>query len=66
MADDFLIVANAANIDKDLEWLDYLRRSWPGDGGPPVNPDDVVIGTCPMRPLSSLCRGPSHSTYWPG
>lgn len=41
--DDFLIVANAANIAKDLEWLDYVRRAWPGEGGPPVNPDDVVI-----------------------
>jgi len=42
-ADDFLIVANAANIEKDVAWLDYLRRSWPGEGGPPVNPEDVVI-----------------------
>lgn len=41
--DDFLIVANAVNIAKDLEWLDYVRRAWPGEGGPPVNPDDVVI-----------------------
>lgn len=42
-ADDFLIVANAANTAKDLEWLDYLRRSWPGEGGPPINPNDVII-----------------------
>lgn len=42
-AGDFLIVANAANIEKDAAWLDYLRRSWPGEGGPPVNPDDVSI-----------------------
>lgn len=42
-AADFLIVANAANISKDVEWLDYLRRSWPGEGGPPVNPEDVII-----------------------
>lgn len=41
--DDFLIVANAANTAKVAEWLDYVRRTWPGEGGPSVNPDDVVI-----------------------
>ncbi|MFS8534071.1 MAG: glycine cleavage system aminomethyltransferase GcvT [Limnochordales bacterium] len=40
---DFLVVVNAANIAKDFQWLDYLRRAWPGEGGSPVRPEDVIL-----------------------
>ena len=40
---DFLVVVNAANTAKDFQWLDYLRRAWPGDTAPPVPPDDVIL-----------------------
>lgn len=57
-ADDFLIVVNAANIEKDMEWLDYLRRTWPGDGGPPVAPDDVVIDDLSPETALIALQGP--------
>src|SRR5690606_6758829 len=40
---EFLVVTNAANTAKDFQWLDDLRRAGPGDGGPPVAPEDVVL-----------------------
>lgn len=41
--DEFFIVANAANTDKDAQWLDWLRRMGPEEGGSSVDPDTVVI-----------------------
>lgn len=61
-ADDFLIVANAANIEKDVAWLDYLRRSWPGEGGPPVNPEDVVIRDLSDETALIAIQGPRSET----
>lgn len=57
-ADDFLIVANAANTAKDLEWLEYLRRSSPGDGGPAVSPDDVIIRDLSEETALIALQGP--------
>ncbi|MBO8141072.1 MAG: glycine cleavage system aminomethyltransferase GcvT [Firmicutes bacterium] len=56
--DDFLLVVNAANIEKDLGWLDYLRRAWPGDGGPDVNPEDVVLEDLSEQTALLAVQGP--------
>lgn len=57
-AHDFFLVVNAANIAKDLAWLDYVRRSWPGEGAPPVNPDDVVIQDLSDQTALIAVQGP--------
>lgn len=57
-AEDFLIVVNAANIAKDMAWLDYVRRSWPGDGAPPVDPGDVVIEDLSDQTALIAIQGP--------
>lgn len=41
--DEFFIVANAANTDKDAQWLDWLRRMGPDEGGSSIDPDTVSI-----------------------
>lgn len=57
-AEDFLMVVNAANIAKDMAWLDYVRRSWPGDGAPPVDPGDVVIEDLSDQTALIAIQGP--------
>lgn len=56
--DDFLIVANASNVDKDAEWLDYLRRMGADEGGSPVNPDDVIIEDLSAERAVLAIQGP--------
>lgn len=60
--DDFLIIANAANIQKDVEWLDYLRRMGADEGGCPVNPDDVVIEDLSAEWAVLAIQGPEAET----
>lgn len=64
--DDFLVVVNAANIDKDMEWLDYLRRTWPGEGGPPVAPDDVIIEDLSPETALIALQGPKSQQILAG
>lgn len=42
-AGDFLVVVNAANIAKDFQWLEQLRRGLPAEGGPQLAPGDVEL-----------------------
>jgi len=40
-ADDFMLVVNAANTDKDREWLAELADRWSGSGRPAVGIEDI-------------------------
>src|SRR5690625_943362 len=56
--DDFLIVANASNVAKDAEWLDYLRRMGADEGGSSVNPEDVIIEDLSSERAVLAIQGP--------